>query len=321
MTESKVWLIANPTAGRKGGVRINRSGPEEARHALERLGFVVEMELTRRAGHAGVLAQKAAAAGAEIVVAAGGDHTIREIAHSLIGTGTTLGVIPLGSFVNLARALGIPRDVDAAAEVIRRGHVVLMEVGRARTGRGEFHFLEAAGVGLDAGLLAYSIRVDAGKWRYVWSFLRFVARYRSRDLRLTIDGRCWHARQSLMISAAIGPYIGAALPLAPTARVDDRQLEIVVRGARGRADLIRHAAALLLGSGTYRPRTWTGRGRELVVEHVDRPAVVHADGEIVGTTPVHFDLLPTLLPVLASAEYASRGAMAPTTAKSMGCAA
>src|SRR5919202_598900 len=105
---SGVWLIVNPSAGRKGGLSTNPVGPDEARAVLERHVSPVEVRPTEHEGHATELAREAARAGVALVVAAGGDGTVHEVASGLIGTQTALGVLPLGSVMNIARALNIP---------------------------------------------------------------------------------------------------------------------------------------------------------------------------------------------------------------------
>ena len=264
--------------------------------------------MTERRGHATLLGRQAVAAGVDLVVAAGGDGTVHEVATALIrppgadrGGETRLGILPLGSMMNLARALGIPRDLDAAAAMIARGPVVHMDVGRVRTAAAETYFLEAAGVGLDAGVFAYSNQLDGGKWRDLLPLLRFLARYRARPARVEVDGRQITVPRALMLSIAISPYIGLALTLAPDARLDDHNFDVVIRQGEGRFALLRHAAAMLLGRSTSAPHATTLRGRQVSVRHVGTPLLVHADGELVGRTPAELELLPGALSVHADA--------------------
>jgi len=312
-----VWLIANPTAGRKGGLTLNPSGPEQARAALERQGLAPELRVTERPGHATLFARQAVAAGADLIVAAGGDGTIHEVAAALIraphaarSAATTLAILPLGSMMNLARALGIPRGLDEAAALIARGRIVRMDVGLVRTAATESFFLEAAGVGLDAGIFAYSNQLEGGKWRYLLPLLRFLARYRARPARIEVDGRRITVPRALMLSVAISPYIGMALTLAPGAKLDDRHFDVVVREAAGRADMVRHAAAMLLGTEPRSPGALTLRGRRVTVDHLRGPMLVHADGELVGRTPAELELLPGALAIVAAPSAADVAAMA-----------
>ena len=85
--------------------------------------------------------------GADLVVAAGGDGTVREAASALVGTNTMLGIIPIGTFNNLALSLGVPRHPILACELIENGFGRNIDVGAAD---GRNYFFEAAGVGVDA---------------------------------------------------------------------------------------------------------------------------------------------------------------------------
>src|SRR5262245_51850761 len=121
--DMRACLIVNPNAGRKAGLTTNAFGVDDARALLERHGIEAEIWETQRPGHATELARKAAADGYQRVIAAGGDGTVEEVAEGLVGTDVELGVLPLGSIMNIARMLGIPRDLDAAARVIKERRV------------------------------------------------------------------------------------------------------------------------------------------------------------------------------------------------------
>jgi diacylglycerol kinase (ATP) len=90
-------LIFNPQAGAKLGLTTNPATPEAAQEALTKAGVPFEPWPTARAGHATELAERAVAEGRRLVIAAGGDGTVGEVAQSLIGTETLLGVMPMGS--------------------------------------------------------------------------------------------------------------------------------------------------------------------------------------------------------------------------------
>jgi diacylglycerol kinase (ATP) len=294
------WLIANPTAGRKAGFTLNAAGPEQACAALERSGLDCHLRVTEHVGHATELARAAAAAGAELVVAAGGDGTIHEVAEALIGTQTAMAVMPLGSMVNLARAFNVPRDLDAAARIVAARRTVRMDVGRASTAGTERLFLEGAGIGFEAGLFAYGNRFDARthgmlpSMRRLW---RFVTRFSPRSLAVTIDGRSEIVRRTFMVAVAITPYIGLALTTAPDAKIDDRQFDVVIRRGESWRQLFRHVLAIASGR-PHEPTTRTLRARTVEVAGLRRQLMVHADGHLLGRTPARFELLPAALPVV-----------------------
>jgi diacylglycerol kinase (ATP) len=295
-----VWLIANPIAGRKAGITLNNAGPAEACDALERLGVDCQMRITERPGHATELARAAAASGAELVVVAGGDGTVHEVAEALIGANTPMAIMPLGSMLNLARALNVPRDLDAAARIVAARQTVRMDVGRATTAGTTRLFLEGAGVGFEAGMFAYGNRIDARRhgtfalMRRVW---RFTTRFSPRSVRLTVDGRTEVIRRTFMVGVAITPSIGLALTTAPEAKIDDRQFDVVVRRGESWPQLFRHLFAIASGR-PHEPTTQTMRAHSVEIAGVRRQLMVHADGHLIGRTPARFELLAGALPVV-----------------------
>src|SRR5438309_2188614 len=125
-------LIGNPTAGRKLGMATNSLTVDDAIEALRQEGIEPEVWLTGGPGDGTRLAQRAVDAGYEVIIAAGGDGTLHEVAQPIVGTAATLGVMPLGSVMNLARTLGIARDLGQAAAVIRGGRLLQMDVGEVK---------------------------------------------------------------------------------------------------------------------------------------------------------------------------------------------
>jgi diacylglycerol kinase family enzyme len=297
MATPEVWLIANPVAGRKVGFTVNAAGPEQACAALERHGLRCRRLTTERPGHATELARQALASGAELVVAAGGDGTVHEVAEALIGHDVPMAIMPLGSLLNLGRSFNVPRDLDAAARIVAQRRIVRMDVGQATTAVNSRFFLEGAGVGFEAGLFAYGSRIDAGRRRAIRLLWRFVTRYSPHSLVLSVDGRSETVRRAFMVGVAITPFIGLALNAAPDAKIDDRQFDVVVRHGATWRQLLRHVLALALGP-PQQATTQTLRGRVVEVAGLRRQLMVHADGELLGRTPARFDLLPAALPVV-----------------------
>src|SRR6266536_3161186 len=194
----KPVIIVNPHAGHKAGLRVNAFGPTDLRKVLARHGVDADPWTTERPDHATELAAQAVREGHPLVIAAGGDGTVAEVAAGLVGSETKLGVMPLGSIMNLARMLGIPRNLDAAAETIKIGHSVRIDAGRATTAVGERIFLEGAGVGVSAALFTYTNQLDAGHWRSLRPLLRFLVRYRPRRMLVTIDDRPRQVRATMI---------------------------------------------------------------------------------------------------------------------------
>ncbi len=312
-----IKLIVNPQAGRKGGLSTNSATLDDVRAALAVYGIAPDVEETRGPGHATDLARAAALAGYDGVIAAGGDGTAREAAIGLLGSGVPLGVMPLGSFMNVARMLGIPRDPPGAAEVIAGGAVAALDVGRA----GQTYFLEAAGVGIDAALFRYTNQLDQGRWAALAHAVRVAVGYRPRRVVLQLDW--WTVEMdALMVTIANGPYCGASFSVAPGAVVDDHQFDVRVYGPMSKWSLLRrllrsNPTSLATTAHPLDPtsragdvQTSEGRVYSFTARDVrisaPRPLPGHADSLPIGNTPLRFSLMPGALSVFVPAESRAR---------------
>ncbi len=290
-------LIFNPRAGQKLGIDTNAATADDVQAALSDARIPFDAWPTQRPRHATELARHAVEEGRELVIAAGGDGTVNEIALGLANSSTVLGLMPLGSIMNVARTLWVPRNLGMAARTILEGKVLAMDMGRI----GERYFLEAAGVGLDAGLFAYFDRLESVGWRVgvMRGALRFIRQLGRPRLTVQHDSRQFHTRAP-MVSVANGPYVGAAYAIAPNARIDDGLLDVVVFR---NASILRVLLHLALVAGG-RPLSPPGHARMLQAKRVrvsklrGRPLPVHADGDPIGITPVEVSVAPAALKVI-----------------------
>ncbi|MGH2355694.1 MAG: diacylglycerol/lipid kinase family protein [Chloroflexota bacterium] len=296
LTGEPATLIYNPNAGAKLGLSTNAADPDAVQAALQLAKVPYDPRPTERVGHATELARVAVAEGRKLVIAAGGDGTVGEVAQALVGAETTLGVMPLGSVMNVARTLHIPRDLEAAARVIASGRTLAIDVGKT----GDTYFLEAAGVGLDAGLFRFFNRLDRGVPKLdvakaAWRFLRGLGVPR---LVIDADGDRRHVRAP-MVTVANSPFLGAAYAIAPEARIDDGLLDVVIFRRLSAVHVLVYLLMVAGGRPFPRPRgVETLRVRSIDVNTRRRPLPAHADGELLGTTPAHFEVAPRALRVI-----------------------
>ncbi|HEV7666070.1 MAG TPA: diacylglycerol kinase family protein [Chloroflexota bacterium] len=290
-------LIFNPQAGHKLGVDTNAGDADDVQAVLTAAGISFDPQPTQYAGHATTLARQAVADGRQLVIAAGGDGTVNEVAHGLANSSTVLGLMPLGSIMNIARMLWVPRDLTAAAHVIAQGKVLAMDMGRI----GEHYFLEAAGVGIDAGLFGYFERLESGaNWFGVLrASLRFLGRIGSPRVRVEFQGQVIEGRAPL-VTVANGPYVGAAYTVAPKARIDDGLLDVVIFRDTSIPRVLLHLAFVAGGRPSPPPRqAATLKVPAVRVSAVRRrPLPVHADGDPIGITPAEFTVEPAALRVI-----------------------
>lgn len=297
-------LLVNPSSGGKPGAPGSARGRPEpsAIHAdLARQGLTVDLRVLEPEDDPAELAGEAVASGSDVVVA-GGDGTVRPVASALVGTDATLGIIPLGSWNNIARGCGVPDELEAAMRLIGHGSTRKIDVGLAWKPEGEplagdppppdaIHFFEAAGVGLDAAGFGAA---KVGERRGLWSALRSAARAlrrRRTAIRLVVDGKPYRTAAPA-VAICNGPYYGLGMAIAPEADPSDGLLDVVVFSGMSRGDVIRYYLAVARGRRRREPRVTSLRAGALTIAGVHRALPAHADGEPIGVTPVAIGVMP-----------------------------
>jgi diacylglycerol kinase (ATP) len=158
----KTKLIYNPRAGAKKRI-FSRSNPlllQDISALLDKYEIEFDAAPILKPGDARRLAREAAEQGYEQLIVAGGDGTIGEAATGLIGSKTALGLLPLGTYMNVARMLSIPFNLEGAVMVIKMGNVRSIDIGEilsleeervdGKIAHEENYFLESVGIGLEA---------------------------------------------------------------------------------------------------------------------------------------------------------------------------
>jgi diacylglycerol kinase family enzyme len=246
-----------------------------------------------------------------LVVAIGGDGTVREVVGGLSGGEVPLGIVPAGTGNLLASALGLPRDLEAALATIRTGtpravdHGVASWSGSpARDAPGASTFVVAAGVGLDARFVS-AASADAkrryGIGAYLVAALRQAVDLRPRPTRLIVDG-VRHETDSIMVLIAnAGDLIPGLLRPRLPIRPDDGCLHVfAVRG--GVLGSVVGALELLAAAEPGPTATRSGMrltAREVVVEIDVEPAdPVQVDGDRVGSGRLDAGIRPAAVRVL-----------------------
>jgi len=288
-------VIWNANAGRKT-MSLTRLDEASLREMLAAAGLDVEVCPTDSAEQADALARAEVAAGAKLVIAAGGDGTIGTIAAALLDSGVALGIVPLGSVMNIPRMLGIPREPDAAAPIIAAGFVRTIDVGEAN-GR---PFFETASVGIGASIFREAQRVEGGAYGGLWRAVRNAFRYVPRTMRVRLDdGRVIDTR-ALMVTVGNGPYMGLGMTVAPGARLDDGKFDVRIFRHFSKLDLFRHLASIAFGRRQYSPHVTTDRSSHVLIDG-RRPLPARADSTALGNTPLECRVRPAALRVVVPA--------------------
>lgn len=331
-------LIYNPSGGQ---VVIRRELGNVIAY-LERCGWSATLRETGRPGEATELARQAVARGTEVVIAAGGDGTVNEVANGLVNTGAALGVLPVGTTNSWALQMGIPalnpmlpgtqaarlmagleelmprpfpvnyyrKVLLDAARVLVEGRVVAVDVGEL-AGR---HFLISAGVGLEAAIIeSISLREKRalGSWAYILTAIESALDYTGTEVSLNLDGRLLNVSTPLIVVSNIQLY-GGMMAIGPRACVNDGKLDVCIFKGEGFFTYVQHALKVLSHRHLKDPRVEYYQCREISIEAA-RPLPVHVDGDPFTTTPVTIRALPSSLKVVVPGTQPRGGLLAAQT--------
>lgn len=272
----RVFAIVNPISGARADPTVATRRVAALRAAAGRRGLDVEILLTERAGHARELAAASVAAGADLVIAWGGDGTINEVGAALIGTSTVLAVVPAGSGNGLAAALAVPRIPEFAIDAAFDGPARTIDAGMM-AGR---PFFNIGGVGFDARIAHLFNRQPVGrrgKWPYVRLAVAEGFRYSAAEYTLEIDGDVRTLR-AFLVAFANGREFGMGARIAPQAALDDGMLDVTIVEHRPVLALFWHARHLATGRPD-RAACVSIRQAKTAAISSDRPMEFHVDGE------------------------------------------
>jgi len=298
-------VIVNPHSGGGATRRRWRALEQRARDALG----TVEVEHTRGPRDAERIAREAVRAGIERLVIAGGDGTLAEVATGLLRAQLAdyaeLAVLPMGTGCDFARALGVPRDPEAALAVLRTGKARRIDAGHARyVGRdgapAESWFLNAASFGVSGRVveLAQGAKWLGGTAAFALATVRALLRYECARVALRVDGELACDEEVALVAAANGRQFGGGMWIAPDARLDDGWLDVVWIASTTGLRLVPKLPKLYRGTHLADPVVRARRGRRIEAEAAPGAVPLELDGEPLGALPAQIELLPGAISVV-----------------------
>jgi YegS/Rv2252/BmrU family lipid kinase len=285
-------LLVNPASA--GGKSLKLLPRVEAALDARRADFRVER--TRSLDHGVDLALRAVELG-EVPVAISGDGLIGAIGGAMAGAETPLGLIPGGRGNDLARALGIPDDPEAAVEVLLGGHSRRIDVGEANGKR----FLGIASVGFDSecNRLANETDFIRGNLVYAYSMVRTLIGWRSARFTVVAGGERKRL-EGYQVDVANNRVYGGGMYIAPEAEIDDGQFDVVAITEVGKLRFLSGLRDVLKGAHIHKDEVTTFRASRLELD-ASRPFPVYADGDHLTDLPVSLKVLPRSLSILVPA--------------------
>ena len=294
----RVLVIVNPSSGRGKPDAIETTIAE----ALRDVGAEATLRRTGGADDATDWAAQAADDGFDVVLVAGGDGTVTAAATGIVrgGHDVPLGVVPIGTGNGLARVLRLPIEPAKAIAALDEGAPMQLDVMR-RVDDGALALI-FFGAGLDAEInrdADAQSKARLGYLAYFAAAARNMWGRRNHRVSLTIDG----AREELaahtvtLFNAASLELVG--IDVGPDVDPHDGQLEVAVLRNPG---FWQSAAQVLRLVSGPRGLGELRSARRVRVE-AEPPLLVHADGDVVGTTPLEVEIVPGVLTVIAAQDY------------------
>lgn len=291
----RVVVVANPTAGRgKAGRLIGKVD-----RLLRELGVAHEIRISESAADLQERAHEAAVDGARIVAALGGDGTIGLAANGVLGTGSTLAVLPSGTADDFATSLGV-KDLVGAVRAIAEGVTADIDVVRVTTGVEQRHFVNVAGCGFDSDVneTANAMRIKlGGKGTYIAAIIRTLSRFEPAHFRVELDDGELVEGQHMLVVVGNAISYGGGMRVTPGASLVDGSFDVCLLSEVSKGEFLRTFPKVFRGSHVHHPAVRIVRARRVAIE-ADRRVMVYADGERVGPAPAVFDLLPAALPIV-----------------------
>ena len=310
----KGTLIYNPIAGRRQARREREIRSVAA--LLRKAGRELELARTERPAMAGELAQTAAANGTDVVLVCGGDGTINEVINGLAGSQVSLGLLPGGTANILARDMGLPLDPVRAAKELSRWSPRRIPLGKAswfiekaatngtpaRKEQLIRYFMSVAGIGYDAYVvykLSSQMKLVWGVAGYIMEALRQVFRYPFQSFSCRTDGG--PDRVATFAAAQRAGNYGGWLRLTPEARFFDDRFSLCLFKSPNRARYFLYSALVLAQQHFQLDDVELVEARKLCCAAMEAGETIRfeLDGELVGTLPATFEIVPDALTLLA----------------------
>ncbi len=310
----RVALIYNPASGQLSSRR--EAAVQEAVTVLRNAGVQAQAYVTTEAGSATLYARQAVSDGCDTILACGGDGTVHEVLQGIVGTDVALGVIPLGTANALASDLGLITSPAKAARILLLAEPTRVSVGRIHYldgdgNPGSRYFTVAAGVGADALLMSRlepRLKRRLGYVLYMIEALRILVTHGfplfETVVPANVNGAVRVVDVSQLLAVRVSSFGGALRNLAPGASLRNGKLSLLAFKTQSRMRYMLFLAAVLAGRHKFAKEVElleTASVECRAPRGSDDSFFVEADGEVLGSLPARFEVVPHSLTLLVPA--------------------
>ncbi|ANU12384.1 transcription regulator [Planococcus halocryophilus Or1] len=277
-------IIYNPTSGRE----LFRKHLPEVLEKMEKAGYETSCHATTSEGDAIQAAAHAVEREFDLVVAVGGDGTLNEVVSGIakFEKRPKVGLIPMGTTNDFARAVHIPRDITKAVDIILKGDSIPVDIGLMNDNR---YFINIAGGGRLTELtyeVPSKLKTVLGQMAYYLKGIEMIPSIRSSRVRIEYDGQVFDD-SAMMFLIGLTNSVGGFEKLAPDASINDGKFTLLILKELNMAEFIRVASLALRGEHLSDPHVIYAKASEIKVTTEER-VLLNLDGEYGGLLPATF---------------------------------
>ena len=273
-----IKIIVNPKAG---SGKAREIGFRTEKHLCD-LGIEYSLDSTFRPKGAVSLAKKATRDGFDLIIVVGGDGTVNEVANGMIGSLSTLAVIPAGHHNNFAKMLGLDtKDIKSAIDTALGSGTRLIDVGKIN---GVF-FVNGIGIGLNAkaaNRIEEKYQKSNRKDNYLMKILSELRGFEPPYLSIKMDDMVLYSKTALA-KIANGPFHGKGYRTVPQALADDGYLDVCVLNHTNKLRLLSHLPRFFGGRLKKPYPLTTFKAARITIDSKDPISAVY-DGELIETS-------------------------------------
>ncbi|EON74410.1 diacylglycerol kinase [Lysinibacillus sphaericus] len=280
-------IIYNPTSGRE----VFKKHLPEVLEKLEVAGYETSCHATTCEGDATYAAKNAVERGFDIIIAVGGDGTLNEVVSgvSTFEKRPKVGLIPMGTTNDFARAVHIPRNIDEAVEIIIKGDTLPVDVGLLN---GERYFINIAAGGRITELtyeVPSKMKTMLGQLAYYVKAVEMIPSIKASHMRIEYDGEVFDG-DAMMFLCGLTNSVGGFEKLAPDASINDGYFTLLVLKKVSLPEFIQLAAMALRGEHLNDDRVIYKKASVVKVT-TENEVHLNLDGEYGGDAPATFENL------------------------------
>lgn len=299
-------VIYNPTSGKE----LLRRNLVDILQIYENAGYETSaFATTPEPNSARNEAKRAAEAGFDLIVAAGGDGTINEVVNGIAGLERRpkMAIIPAGTTNDYARALHIPRnDLVAAAEIIEKKQTVLMDIGRAKNKKQDTYFINIGAAGYLTELtydVPSQLKSVFGYLAYFAKGAEMLPRVKEIPMHIEYDDGVFDGQAS-MFFVALTNSVGGFEQIVPDSKLDDGKFTLIIIKTANMIEIL-HLIRLMLSGGKHieSPYILYKKTSKILARSADGgKLMINLDGEYGGDAPVEFTNLRQHIEMIANVE-------------------